>query len=187
MIDDKFLTEACDQAIQWARAVLANENAVILDTETTGLGYTDQVCQVAVIDVHGNTLLDTLVKPTCEFSAEAIAVHQITPVVVAEAPDFLEIFLHLCDVTKGKTVIAYNAAFDSRVLMQSAGGDACTDRWECAMEQYAAYYGQWNDYRESFKWQRLPGGDHSALGDALATLLLIKRMAGSELSTELAA
>jgi DNA polymerase III epsilon subunit-like protein len=29
-------------------------------------------------------------------------------------------------------------------------------------------------------WQRLPGGDHSALGDARATLNLVRRMAGGD-------
>lgn len=30
----------------------------------------------------------------------------------------------------------------------------------------------------NYRYQRLPGGDHSALGDARATLAVIKRMAG---------
>lgn len=35
------------------------------------------------------------------------------------------------------------------------------------------------------RWQKLPGGDHSALGDARATLAVIRKMAG-ELNSEIA-
>jgi DNA polymerase-3 subunit epsilon len=45
------------------------------------------------------------------------------------------------------------------------------------MRQYAAFVGEWNEYHGNYRWQRLPGGDHSALGDARATLSLLKRMA----------
>jgi DNA polymerase-3 subunit epsilon len=48
----------------------------------------------------------------------------------------------------------------------------------CAMQRYAEWYGEWNDYFGSFRWQRLEGGDHSALGDCRATLELIRKMAG---------
>jgi DNA polymerase-3 subunit epsilon len=45
------------------------------------------------------------------------------------------------------------------------------------MLQYAEWFGEWNSYHQSFRWQKLQGGDHSALGDCFATLELIKRMA----------
>jgi DNA polymerase-3 subunit epsilon len=45
------------------------------------------------------------------------------------------------------------------------------------MLQYAAYVGDWSEYRGSYRRQPLPGGDHTALGDALACLALIKAMA----------
>jgi hypothetical protein len=48
--------------------------------------------------------------------------------------------------------------------------------WECAMRRYAAYVGE-PSKRGGYRSQKLSGGDHSALGDALATLRLIKEMA----------
>jgi DNA polymerase-3 subunit epsilon len=45
------------------------------------------------------------------------------------------------------------------------------------MLAYSKYVGEWNDYRKDFKWQKLQGGDHSALGDCRATLEVIKKMA----------
>src|SRR5215467_13015853 len=41
-------------------------------------------------------------------------------------------------------------------------------RWSCAMEQYAAWYGDYSDVFGDYKYQRLPGGDHSAAGDCRA-------------------
>jgi DNA polymerase-3 subunit epsilon len=48
--------------------------------------------------------------------------------------------------------------------------------WECAMRRYAAYVGE-PSKRGGTRSQKLPGGNHSALGDALATLRLIEEMA----------
>ncbi len=44
------------------------------------------------------------------------------------------------------------------------------------MRHYAAYVGE-PSKRGGYCSQKLPGGDHSALGDALATLRLIEEMA----------
>ncbi len=44
------------------------------------------------------------------------------------------------------------------------------------MRRYAAYVGE-PSKRGGYRSQKLPGGDHSALGDAFATLRLIEKMA----------
>jgi DNA polymerase-3 subunit epsilon len=46
------------------------------------------------------------------------------------------------------------------------------------MIKHAEWVGEWDDYHRSFRWQKLQGGDHSALGDCLATLEIIKKIAG---------
>jgi DNA polymerase-3 subunit epsilon len=56
----------------------------------------------------------------------------------------------------------------------------------CAMLAYSEFYGEWNDYRQSWKWhkltnamyqQRLPVKDaHGALGDCRMTLALLNKM-----------
>lgn len=50
-------------------------------------------------------------------------------------------------------------------------------RWECAMVEYAAWWGDWDDYHGSYTWQRLNGG-HRALGDCLAVAERLVEMAG---------
>lgn len=179
-------------AIEWARKLLSDD-FVILDTETTGLGVFDQVVQVAVIDKTGQVLLDTLVKPTRPIPRIASGIHGITDATVATAPNFGQMYDALLMAIGGKRVAIYNAPFDVGMLFQSEAlfheadqSWATIDRegwqalavWEDVMLPYAAYCGDWSDYHGNYRYQKLPGGDHSALGDARATLRLLKRMAG---------
>ena len=54
-----------DGAINIAREILKHkEDYVILDTETTGLGDSDVIIQISIIDLDGNVLMDSLIKPT---------------------------------------------------------------------------------------------------------------------------
>ncbi len=50
----------------------------------------------------------------------------------------------------------------------------------CAMVAYAQYVGEMNHKGTGYKWHKLRGGDHTALGDCRATLGLIRRMANGE-------
>jgi DNA polymerase-3 subunit epsilon len=172
------------RAADWARTLLATGAFVILDTETTGLGVDAEICQIAIIDPTGAVLLDTLVKPTRPIPWDAIAIHHITNEMVVDAPLFAVLVPQLRALLDGRAVVIYNAAFDTRMLAQSA---LEAERWDlpvfgsftavCAMEMYAQWYGDWSSYHRSYRWQPLAGGDHSALGDCRACLNVIKRMA----------
>lgn len=65
-----------------------HDNAVIIDTETTGLTDTDEIVEISVINCHGTTLLDTLIRPSSEINPAAQAVHGITLAETADAPTF---------------------------------------------------------------------------------------------------
>ncbi len=159
----------------WAKAVL-NSNAVILDTETTGVYKDSQVIQLCVIDMQGNVLLDSLFRPTVEISSTAIATHHITKYHLRNAPMFTAMIDEVKGVLSGRTVIAYNISFDKRMLSQTLQAfnldSAWFDKldWQCAMRAYAEYLGVRNS-------PKLEGGDHSAKGDCLATLRVIREMA----------
>lgn len=45
------------------------------------------------------------------------------------------------------------------------------------MLQYSQFVGDWDRYRNAYRWQKLWGGDHTALGDCRATLARIAEMA----------
>lgn len=184
----EFLRQARERSAQWAKELLSRDPStwVILDTETTGLGPGDEVVQIAIIDGAGNVLINNvLVKPTVSISEGARGVHGITEEMIASAPRFLEVLPAIRDAVHGKVVVIYNASFDISLLTQSAraSGERLAfqaAQYDDAMLYYAEWFGQWNDYHGSFRWQRLVGGEHSALGDCRAVLQLIRKMAGAE-------
>ena len=175
------------RASLWARRMLATPGARILDTETTGLGYDDQIVSIAIMTTAGQVLLDTLVKPTIAIPDRATAIHGITDAMVQNSPSFADCMPQLRDLLSGETVLIYNADFDIRMMEQSAAAhDLPCDvpifagEYRDVMDEYAAFYGDWNQRHGSYTWQPLRGGDHSALGDCRACLALLQRMASAE-------
>lgn len=175
------------EVIQWARNVLSKkENYLILDTETTGLGNAE-IVQIAVINLDGEVFLNTLVKPTVSIPNEVIAIHGINNEMVKYAPTFPEIHKELIDILLGKTVIIYNSTFDQNIIQYCCRINDLSPilfSSHCLMLKYAQYYGEWNSYSKNYKWQKLPGGDHSALGDCQAALELLKEMAETKIFSE---
>ena len=175
-------------AIAWAQAVLARKRGfVIMDTETTGLGEDAEIIQLAVIDLDGKTLFNENMQPTALalIPDEATAIHGLTMAELEGCPTFAELAEPLEAALGERDIIAYNAAFDSRMYRQTlalAGGFEPLGVWTCAMLEYAKFVGEWNDYRQSYRWHKLQGGDHTALGDCLATLALIQSMAEAPLA-----
>jgi len=188
MLNKESLLHIRKQAALWSRELLKRDpdTWVILDTETTGLGNNAEVIQIGVIDSRGNVLMDNvLVKPTIPIPADATAIHHITNEMVQDAPSFLDVMPQLREVVEGKLLVIYNAQYDMRLLVQSGKAHGAyleigIEGFTCVMLQYAEWFGDWNDYHKSFRWQKLQGGDHSALGDCRATLEVIKKMADSE-------
>lgn len=183
-----------------ARAWLA-ANALILDTETTGLGDDAEVVELAVIDCAGAVLLDTLVRPSGPVPAEAAAIHGITDAMLAGAPTWSEIHARFCGLVEGRQVVIYSREFDVRVINQTArryglqapqGFDLALDgsAVHCAMQAYAEFYGAWSAEKGRYRWQKLSTAAqqqgvtvtnaHRALGDCLMTLGLVRAMASTE-------
>lgn len=172
------------EAIEWARAVLGQpQRYVILDTETTGVTNTDEVIQIGIIDPTGAVLLDHLLKPFQKnyIPRRATEIHGITMAMLWDKPHYGEITHLLKNLLQGRTIVTYNAVFDRRLVSQSAvatGGFSPSDStWECAMLQYAQFVGDRDGYRNKYRWHKLRGGDHTAVGDCKATLALIDAMA----------
>lgn len=178
-----------NEIINWCRKILTNKNKfLILDTETTGLGKRDIIIQIALIDMDENPIIDTLIKPRSRktIPADATKIHGITFNMLSNAPDFPAVFIDFKKAIKNKGLIIYNAAFDSRMIDQTINIERVKGKIDaqayCAMIAYSTYIGDWSDYHESYTFQKLPGGDHTALGDCKATLKIIKEMAEAELS-----
>lgn len=191
---------ATDAAREW----LDNE-PIFLDTETTGLRADAEICEITLMNYDGTVLLDTLVNPMRSIPGNATAIHGITNATVKDAPTFREILPRLNELLTGREVIIYNARYDQKMLVQSAAAhgialapwwrpQAAGERaesipqWHCAMKLYAEYHGDWDEYRQNFRWQRLgnaarqcrleiPTNLHRARADAELTRRLVFHMA----------
>ncbi len=176
-----------NHSIEWARKVMSNKSDyLILDTETTGLGDKDIVIQIAVIDLDGNTIIDSLVKPTKRktISRDATAIHGIKMRDLQESPHFADVISDLLPhINMGKSIIVYNMEFDSRMMNQTLEQDGVDSTFKfkgyCLMKAYAQFVGQWNPLTKEYKYQRL-NGNHTAIGDCLSALEVIKEMASQD-------
>src|SRR5258708_1192367 len=142
---DSNITQAAAAAAAWLAG-----RCIFLDTETTGLSGTDEICDLAVIDTHGQVLLNTFVKPTIPIPSAAYLIHGITDDEGGLAPRFVAVREQLAALTYNRPVIIFNADYDSRLLRQSAhaAGVVHTGMWsECAMKLYAQFYGDYDDFR----------------------------------------
>ena len=192
--DEKEVADVDKQAAaQWARDLLAAGNFVIVDSETTGFDDHDEIIQIGIIDSTGAVLLDQLIKP--EQPILNSQYHGITDDLVQDAPAFPEVYEAIRAALDGKRRLAYNLEYDSRMINQVCYKHNLPKflfaEDSCIMEQFAAFYGEWNDYRGNYKWQKLREAlahfglnhtdfgtkEHDACTDAKATLAVIQKMA----------
>jgi DNA polymerase-3 subunit epsilon len=159
------------------------EDFVVLDSETTGLGNPIDFVEVGVLSCRGEPLFNSLIKPSCRVEPGASRVHGHTMKSLSGERCFVEVYPDLLVALWAKRVVVYNASYDRRVwdaAVRRLGARAALAGelapWECAMRAFAAYVGE-RSKRGGYKNQKLVGGDHTALGDARATLHLIERMA----------
>lgn len=115
------------QVSHWARRLLAEDNLLAVDVETTGLQDAYAV-QIAAVDRRGVVVFNEYVQPDAIIEPEAIAVHGITPERVATAPTFADLLPRLTEVFHGRTAVAYKVDFDrgvfERELVRRRRGDA---------------------------------------------------------------
>ena len=168
-------------AVMWAREQLSQDDWVILDTETTGL-YDAEIVEIAIVNHSGEPLLNTLVKPSIPIPSDAADVHGITDEIVANAPPFSEVYPRIAEVLKDKRILIYNAAFDIKILNYCCNQYGLPilmlkKRSDCLMEWAAQWGGYWSYYHQDYKYFPLSSSSHRALGDCIAALNLIKRMA----------
>jgi len=170
-----------DASKEWAYQLMKRDDWVILDSETTGLDHNAEACEISILNSSGRPFLSTLVRPQMAIPADATAIHGITNEMVFNAPTFSEIHSLIQMAIQGKRCIIYNEGFDRRILSQCcklASLPALNyQSVDCAMHWYSQWCGEWNNYHGNYRWQRLPGGDHTALGDCLAVLSIIQKMA----------
>lgn len=175
------------------KELIRRDNFLVLDTETTGLER-GEIVQIAVIEANGATLIDTLVCPVGKIPADATAIHGIRDIDVMDALPWQAVTKQLERLLSGRDLVIYNAVYDRKMMHQSAEAAGLPKvewkelaRFHCAMEMFAIEFGEFNEYRGTFRWQKLvtaarwygidTGRAHSALADAWTTLAVVKAMA----------
>lgn len=180
--------------IAWLGALLDNDLPFLVwDTETTGFGSKSQVIQIGIVDSNGEAVLSELIKPSVSIPAEATAVHGITDADVKDAPTIVEIYDELKYLFETHHMVAYNHAFDWRLLGQTLEAFNLPPikamGTNCFMLKYAEFAGEYS-YRNGrrmsgYKWQALQNaakqqgvkwdrGNHDATEDAVMTLNIMK-------------
>lgn len=155
-------TRQCNEIRTWAQASLQDNHTVLLDTETTGLGNTDTVIEIAVISAaQGATLLNTRIQNTRPIQEAAISRHHLTQSDLQSAPLFPAVWADLVAVLRQtQTVICYHADFHREKLTRTArhyGFALPLLEWQCLMNRYATFYGKVrkDDPVNPFQWQTL--------------------------------
>lgn len=175
------------------------QNAIVIDTETTGLDTHDTVVEIAAIRASdGQVLVNKLTAPSSIMNPEAQRVNGITEEEALNAPPFFEIYDELISkVSDGEFLTSFNRGFDERLVRQSMflSGAKCgpwpTPGLLCLQELANRFFHEhlvWDSSRSCFKRlslarcleiagieQELPA--HRALSDAKAALTLLKFIA----------
>lgn len=185
-----------------------DESCIVFDTETTGLNpERDEIIQLSVIDGTGKVLFDEYIKPSRRKKwPEAQKVSGISPEMVKSCKTFRFFRKTIQDIFDShKTIIAYNIGFDADFLRASgvdvfrkvSSGikfntlfdelpeESKTKDWRDVMIDFAEVYGEWSDYKNSYKWQKLSTAAayykfkfsaHNSLEDVKATLFVAQKL-----------
>ena len=182
IIKNTFTAQNFDSGIEY--------DEIVIDTETTGLNAdTDELLQVSIIDSQGNTLFNSYIKPLFTENWDgAMAVNHITPEMVANAPNIIEVKQEINKIINSANVIVgYNTYFDLSFL-SAVGIENSKATVIDVMQDFADIYGEWSDKYGCNKWQKLTkcaeyyGYDwendtaHDSLADCRATLYCYKKM-----------
>lgn len=178
-------------AIQTAARWIA-EKPVYIDTETTGLDKTDEIVEISIVDFDGSLLYSSLLKPSKAIPAETSRIHGITNEMVASSQNWLVQWPTIRNYLYGRTIAAYNAPFDVRMMQQSHAAYKFPWRENFkvvdVLPLYSDYRGVWNPARGSMKYFKLEEAGasfqialpnaHRSTADSLLTRAVLHAMAG---------
>ena len=155
---------------------------IFLDTETTGNGPDDRLCQIAFKPENGPAI-SGLFNPGKSISIDAMVVHHITEKMVADKPPFKgsdeysQLQELLSDIDN--VIVAHNAKFDMQMLDKEG---ISTQRVICTLKlaRYLDKNGvipKYNlQYLRYFLKLEVDAKAHDALGDILVLEALFSRL-----------
>jgi len=155
---------------------------IYLDTETTGTGADDRLCQLAFKTGQG-TIINELFNPGRPIAIEAMAVHHITNEMVADKPAFKEsaVYQQLTDLVadENNIIVAHNAKFDLNMLRNEGIDPAkviCTLKLARFLDK-AGVIPQYNlQYLRYYLDLKVEAKAHDAMGDIIVLEALFRRI-----------
>lgn len=180
-----------ESAVRMAQTKIA-EKPLYIDTETTGLNRTDEVIEISIVDYEGTVLFNSLVKPTQPIRQDAQFIHGIDNKMVATAPAWPILWPKIREIFYGRTIAAYNAPFDLKMIQQTHARYRLPWRENLNMFDvlliYSDYRGEWNAARGSMRYFKLEEAGqffniplpnaHRSAADALLTRAVLHSIAG---------
>lgn len=190
------------RAARSAREILNLKDVIIWDTETTGLNNA-RIVTIGAINLQGEILLDLLINPEKPIESGASSVHGVFNADVAGHLPFRAQIVEIWNVLCRGPWVVYNMGYDRPILAaemartplgKSSYLEAYNQRKDRklgdydAMEIYAKFHGEWNDYHGNYRWQKLTAAcdhlgidgiddpAHSAIGDCRRTLAVLRAM-----------
>lgn len=170
---------------QFLRLLDDKESILCFDLETTGFdSVNDEILQIAIIDGAGKVLFNEYIRPTHTTDwPEAETVNGISPDQVSGCPTIDEYLPKLNEIfSRAKLIVGYNALNFDIFFLTAAGVIIPEDaRFYDVMLEFAPIYGEWSDYYNDYRWQKLKvcadyygyhgnGIFHDGLEDTRATL-----------------
>jgi exodeoxyribonuclease X len=165
---------------------------IFFDTETTGNGENDRLCQLAVKE-RGQVepIISALYKPPIPISIESMAVHHITEKMVEnrshfnEAPEYKD--LKKLFENKNTLAVAHNATFDTAMLSREGivpYKTICTYKVARALDEKEIIGIYRLQYLRYFLGLEVDAEAHDAWGDVLVLEVLFERLLLKLIETE---
>lgn len=163
-------------------------DAVVLDTETTGLDPARaRVVEIGAVRIHNGRVdegatLRLLVRPDEPVPAAATAIHGIDDATLADAPDFAAAWPQLQEFIGGRVVVGHTVGFDLAVLKRECERAGIEFRRPRTLDtrllsQVAAPTLASYSLESLSSWLGVEGtGRHSALGDAVTTARIFRAL-----------
>jgi DNA polymerase III epsilon subunit-like protein len=161
-----------------------NERALLIDTETIGRGQTVEIIEIAIADHRGQIVFETLVKPSLNRLPSPSKHQRFDRAELEAAPQWAEVWPQLSQVIENKLLVAYNAAYDRRVLAVTCALHRLTSTeraWRCAMQLVKTRMGlRYNPtLGEACAFYGLEGGNHRAGRDTQAMFEMLRKVCQS--------
>ena len=155
---------------------------IFLDTETTGTGPGDRLCQIAFKTGDGR-VVNELFNPGMPISIDAMSIHHITNEMVQDKPPFLNSrtwsrLQELLDIDDN-VMVAHNASFDVGMLKRehlNPKNIVCTLKLAHYLDEEGAIPRFSLQYLRYYLNLNVDATPHDALGDMLVLEALFKRI-----------